>query len=119
RWALLTGPLALLLVLLLFLVRGSRDRAGTRATSWRGRGLLTIAATAGVGFAVAGPVGLGLTAGLTVGALVASRHLGAGNARTLLVVGSGVGIVAGAALLARAPWPDPLGYAGDGWGPQV
>ena len=119
RAALLTGPLALLLVLLLFLVRGSRDRAGARATPWRGRGPLTVAATAAFGFAVAGPVGLGVTAGLTVGALVASRYLGAGRARHLLVVGAGAGIVAGAAVLSRAPWPDPLGYAGDGWGPQV
>ncbi|KAA0918634.1 alpha-(1-_3)-arabinofuranosyltransferase [Dietzia sp. ANT_WB102] len=119
RAALLTGPIALLLVLLLFLVRGSRDRAGTHATQWRGRGLLTIATTAVVGFVVAGPVGLALTFGLTISALMASRHLGAGRARQLLVIGSGVGIVAGAALLARAPWPDSLGYAGDGWGPQV
>ena len=119
RLALLTGPVALLLILLLFLVRGATDRAGARATPWRGRGPLTVAATAGVGVAVAGPVGLALTAGVTAGALLASRYLGAGRARGLLIAGSAAGIVTGAALLSRAPWPDPLGYAGDGWGPQV
>lgn len=119
RLALLTGPVALLLILLLFLVRGATDRAGARATPWRGRGPLTVAATAGVGVAVAGPVGLALTAGVTAGALLASRYLGAGRARGLLLAGSAAGIVTGAALLSRAPWPDPLGYAGDGWGPQV
>ncbi|TCW25683.1 arabinofuranan 3-O-arabinosyltransferase [Dietzia cinnamea] len=119
RWALLTGPFALLLVLLLFLVRGHRDRAGTRATPWRGRGPVTVVATAAVGYLLAGPVGLAVTAGLTACALAASRHLGAAGARRLLVAGAGVGIVAGAALLARAPWPDPLGYAGDSLGPQV
>ena len=119
RWALLTGPAALLLVLLLFLAPGHRDRAGTRATPWRGRGAVTAGATAAASYLLAGPVGLAVTAVLTGGALVASRHLGAGRARRLLVAGSGVGIVAGAALLARAPWPDPLGYAGDTLAPQV
>ena len=76
-------------------------------------------ATAAVGYLLAGPVGLAVTAGLTACALAASRHLGAAGARRLLVAGAGVGIVAGAALLARAPWPDPLGYAGDSLGPQV
>ncbi|EFV91408.1 hypothetical protein ES5_11126, partial [Dietzia cinnamea P4] len=58
RWALLSGPVALLLVLLLFLVRGHRDRAGTRATPWPGRGPVTVVATAAVGYLLAGPVGL-------------------------------------------------------------
>ncbi|WP_372459572.1 DUF3367 domain-containing protein [Dietzia aurantiaca] len=119
RAALLTGPIALLLVLVLFLVRGQHDRAGTRTTPRRAGGAVIVAATAVFGFAVAGPVGLALTAGLTGAALVTSRYLGAGRARRWLVVGSGIGIVGGAALLARAPWPDPLGYAGDGWAPQV
>lgn len=118
RAALLTGPFVLVLVVLLFLLRG-RDRAGDRARAWRARGALTVAATAAVGFALAGPIGLGLAVGLTAGALAASRHLGAGRARDLLVVGAGVGIVAGATLLARAPWPTASGYAGDGWAPQV
>ena len=118
RAALLTGPFVLALVLILFLLRG-RDRAGARAEVRRAGGVVTATATAAVAYALAGPVGLGLAAVLGGGALVASRHLGAGRARELLVIGSGVGIVAGAALLSRAPWPDPLGYAGDGWGPQV
>ena len=118
RAALLTGPFVLALVLILFLLRG-RDRAGARAEVRRPGGVVTATATAAVAYALAGPVGLGLAAVLGGGALVASRHLGAGRARELLVIGSGVGIVAGAALLSRAPWPDPLGYAGDGWGPQV
>ena len=118
RLALLTGPFALALVLLLLVLRG-RDRAGARAEVRRARGVVIVGATAVVGFAVAGPVGPGLTAALAAGALVASRRLGSARARELLVVGSGVGIVAGAALLARAPWPTPAGYAGDGWAPQV
>jgi arabinofuranan 3-O-arabinosyltransferase len=118
RAALLTGPFVLALVVILFLLRG-RDRAGARAEVRRAGGVVTAIATAAVAYALAGPVGLGLAAALGGGALVASRHLGAGRARDLLVVGSGVGIVAGAALLARAPWPTPAGYAGDGWGPQV
>ncbi|HMT50394.1 MAG TPA: hypothetical protein PKC36_09640, partial [Dietzia sp.] len=80
---------------------------------------VTVGATAAVGVLLAGPGGLGLTVVLTAGALVASRRLGAGRARELLVAGAGVGIVAGASLLARAPWPTPAGYAGDGWAPQV
>ena len=119
RAALLTGPVALLLVLLLFLARGRRDHAGERSTVWRTNGPVAVVATAAFGFAVAGPAGVGVFAGLTAAALVASRYLGAGRARTLLVAGAAVGIVAGATLLARAPWPDPLGYAGDEWGPQV
>ena len=118
RAALLTGPFALALVLALFLLRG-RDRAGARARVWRAGGAVTVGATAAVGVLLAGPVGLGLTVVLTAGALVASRRLGAGRARELLVAGAGVGIVAGASLLARAPWPTPAGYAGDGWAPQV
>lgn len=118
RAALLTGPFVLALVVILFLLRG-RDRAGARAEVRRAGGVVTAIATAAVAFALAGPVGLGLAVALGGGALMASRHLGAGRARDLLVVGSGVGIVAGAALLARAPWPTPAGYAGDGWGPQV
>lgn len=119
RAALLTGPVALLLVLLLFLVRGQHDRAGTRVVPRRARGPVIVAATAVLGYAVAGPTGLVLTAVTCGAALAASRHLGAGRARRWLVAGAGIGIVAGAALLARAPWPDPLGYAGDGWAPQV
>ena len=118
RVALLTGPFALLLVLVLFLLRG-HDRAGARASAWRARGPVTVAATALVAFVLAGPVGLGLAAGVTAGALAASRYLGAGRARELLIAGSATGVVVGATLLARAPWPDPLGYAGDGWAPQV
>ncbi|AWH96683.1 hypothetical protein A6048_15635 [Dietzia psychralcaliphila] len=118
RAALMTGPFVLTLVLILFLLRG-RDRAGARAVVWRGGGAVTATATVAVAYALAGPVGLGLSAVLTVSALVASRYLGAGRARDLLIVGSGVGMVAGAALLARAPWPTPAGYAGDGWLPQV
>src|SRR5699024_4802802 len=56
RAALLTGPFALLLVLLLFLVRGA-DRAGAAARPWRARGLVTVAATAAVAGLVAGPAG--------------------------------------------------------------
>ncbi|PAY22638.1 hypothetical protein CEY15_12150 [Dietzia natronolimnaea] len=118
RAALVTGPFALAMVLTLFLLRG-RDRAGARAEVRRGGGVVTCLATVALAYALAGPVGLGLAVVLTGGALVTSRHLGAGRARDLLVVGSGVGIVAGAAVLSRAPWPDPLGYAGDGWLPQV
>ena len=119
RAALLTGPVALLLVLLLFLARGRGDRAGERATPRRAGGPTALAMTAGFGFLVAGPVGLGLFAGLTAAALLTSRYLGAGRARSLLMAGAAVGIVTGAALLARAPWPSPLGYAGDEWGTQV
>ena len=118
RAALLTGPFVLALVVLLFLLRG-RDRAGSRAGVWRAPGIVTVGATAVAGYLLAGPVGLGLAAWFTACALVASRYLGAGRARDLLVVGTGGGIVAGAALLARAPWPAPAGYAGDGWAPQV
>src|SRR5699024_8011138 len=46
-------------------------------------------------------------------------YRGADRARDLLVVGAGTGIVAGAVLLSRAPWPDATGYAGDGAAPQV
>ncbi len=119
RAALITGPVALFLVLLLFLVRGGRDRAGARATPRQARGAVTAAATAGVGYVLAGPVGLGLAVALTVSALGASRYLGAGRVRRMLIAGSGIGIATGAALLARSPWPDPLSYAGDGWAPQV
>ena len=80
---------------------------------------MIVGATAVVGFAVAGPVGIGLAAGATVAALVGSRYLGSARVRKALIAGAGAGIVTGAALLARAPWPDPLGYAGDGLGPQV
>ena len=118
RAALLTGPFALLLVLLLFLVRGA-DRAGAAARPWRARGLVTVAATAAVAGLVAGPAGLAITVGLSAGALLASRYRGADRARDLLVVGAGTGIVAGAVLLSRAPWPDATGYAGDGAAPQV
>src|SRR5699024_2670648 len=117
RAALLTGPFALLLVLLLFLVRGA-DRAGAAARPWRARGLVTVAATAAVAGLVAGPAGLAITVGLGAGALLASRYRGADRARDLLVVGAGTGIVAGAVLLSRAPWPDATGYAGDGAAPQ-
>ncbi|EYT57610.1 hypothetical protein H483_0115130 [Dietzia sp. UCD-THP] len=113
-----TGPFVLALVVLLFLLRG-RDRAGAPAQVRRGGGVVTSVATVAVAYAVAGPVGLGMAAVVLAGALVASRHLGARRARDLLVAGAGVGIVAGAAVLSRAPWPDPLGYAGDGWLPQV
>ena len=119
RAALLTGPIALLLVLVLFLMRGRHDRAGARALPRRAGGPVIVAATAAFGYLVAGPVGLGLSVVLTAAALLTSRYLGAGRARRCLVAGAGVGIVAGAALLTRAPWPDALGYAGDGWGPQV
>ena len=118
RAALVTGPFAVLFVLLLFLLRG-HDRAGTRAVVRRARGPVVVAATAAVAFATAGPVGLALGAGVTAGALVASRYLGASRARAVLVTGAGAGVIAGAALLARAPWPDAVGYAGDGWAPQV
>ena len=119
RAALLTGPIALLLVMLLLLVRGRHDRAGARAVPRRARGPLIVAATAVFGFTVAGPIGVGLTAVTTGAALLTSRYLGAARARRLLVAGAGTGIVAGAALLARAPWPDALGYAGDGLAPQL
>lgn len=119
RAALLTGPIALLLVTLLFLVRGRHDRAGARSTPWRARGPQIVAATAVFGFTVAGPIGVGLTAAATGAALLMSRYLGAARARHWLVAGAGTGIVAGAALLARAPWPDALGYAGDGLAPQL
>lgn len=118
RAALLTGPVALLVVLLLFLLPG-RDRAGARARAWRSRGAVAAAATAAVAVAVAGPTGLGLVAAALALALAASRRWGAGRARRLLVAGAGAGIVVGAALLARAPWPDPLGYAGDELATQV
>lgn len=118
RAALLTGPVALLLVLLLFLVRGA-DRAGAAARAWRVRGPVTVAATAVVAGLLAGPTGLVVTAVAVAGALVASRQWGAGRARDLLIVGAGAGIVTGAALLSRAPWPDATGYAGDGPAPQV
>ena len=68
---------------------------------------------------MAGPIGVGLTAAATGAALLMSRYLGAARARHWLVAGAGTGIVAGAALLARAPWPDALGYAGDGLAPQL
>ena len=118
RAALLTGPAALLLVLLLFLLPGA-DRAGARAAAWRSRGLVTVAATAADAVVVAGPTGLGLVAGLAAGGLLVSRRWGARRARELFVAGAGVGIVAGAAMLSRAPWPDPSGYAGDDLATQV
>src|SRR5699024_8011137 len=83
RAALLTGPFALLLVLLLFLVRGA-DRAGAAARPWRARGLVTVAATAAVAGLVAGPAGLAITVGLGAGALLArlpGRRPGPGPAR--------------------------------------
>lgn len=118
RAALLTGPVALLVVLLLFLLPGA-DRAGARASAWRARGAVTVGATAAAAVLVAGPTGLGVLAALAAGALAASRRWGAGRARELLVAGAGAGIVAGAALLSRAPWPDPAGYAGDDAATQV
>src|SRR5699024_7385548 len=81
---------------------------------WRARALVTVAATAAVAGLVAGPAVLAITVGLGAGALLASRYRGADRARDLLVVGAGTGIVAGAVLLSRAPWPDATGYAGDG-----
>src|SRR5699024_7385547 len=89
RAALLTGPFALLLVLLLFLVRGA-DRAGAAARPWRARGLVTVAATAAGAGLVAGPAGRAITAGLGAGAVLGSRHRGADRARGLpAVAGTG------------------------------
>lgn len=118
RHALLVGPPALLLVLLLFLLPG-RDRAGARARPWRPGGVATVALTGFVLAVLGGPAGLGVTALVTTAALVVSRHHGVGAARRALVAGAAGGVVTGAALLSRAPWPSPLGYAGDGPGPQL
>ena len=118
RMALLSGIPALLLVVLVFLLPGV-DRGGSRARPWRRHGLVVWIGTVAVAWSLAGVTGVATTATVTVAALLLTRRRGPARVRALLVGGAASGVLGGVVLLSRAPWPDPLGYAGDDAGPQI